>query len=712
MSNSAQPNFDWISFYEELANKLVGWRNRQSELIDFIETLRGQGLVVTPLEDHMDDGIAALLTEIDPFTFYGIFNRGILETHRINILKAIKVKFDISAEIPTGFSGIPLLNNQKSWFFAYKVDRQPNDIDKLWHVFSEALKPNPFSSAEFEKAFDEALGVRNTKYNLTMGLFWIRPHVFLNLDKTMRDYLSPLSLGSELSFKTYSSILEKVRETHPDFAELSEAAYQNPKSVGITTSFDGVSKPEESLNSLISKCSLLRSKMGLKHIAASPTLEFTNTGGKAFIITLRALHQSLIDIRNNISDFARCSRYDESLWRTLCSTYFTDKATNALSTVQSLPLFITISKLVHTINDLPASSYHDSVLDFNPDKFDKAIAFLSSEIPDEATLLKLKKPSKALSTAGGVNTIYYGAPGTGKSYSINSIIKPEKSIRVVFHADTQYTDFVGCLKPTKIGKEITYVFRPGPFSLALVNALKDPGDHHWLIIEEINRAPAAAVFGEIFQLLDRDEFGKSKYRITPSDPDMIAYFESELGAVVENGQLYIPENLSILATMNSSDQAVMPLDTAFKRRWSFKYIPLNFDTCANGNFILFVPIRGNIEVPWKLFATVVNNILSDLEIPEDRHLGPFFLTDHELKDLKSQYDSLTGKIFMYLWDDVLRHGFRPELFRSDIKTYGQLTFRNLRNEHVFSDRFYSELESELLLITTTLEKLSESEVGE
>lgn len=321
-------------------------------------------------------------------------------------------------------------------------------------------------------------------------------------------------------------------------------------------------------------------------------------------------------------------------------------------------------------------------------------------------------PTISSHMSNGKNVIYYGAPGTGKSYSVDGATDKSRTIRTVFHADTQYSDFVGCLKPTSNGIDVTYTFRPGPFSVALVDALKHSNSHYWLVVEEINRAPAAAVFGEIFQLLDRDETGKSKYSITPSDPDMIAYIESALGRELENGQIYIPANLSILATMNSSDQAVMPLDTAFKRRWRFKYIPLNFNPCASGTFSLSVPIRGEIDIYWEQFAPIVNGILSDLEIPEDRHLGPFFLNDQELKDTESQNESLTGKLFMYLWDDVLRHGYRSELFRSDIKTYGQLTYLHLRNEQVFSDRFYSALESILTPINAAAsENVTEGEIG-
>ena len=168
---------------------------------------------------------------------------------------------------------------------------------------------------------------------------------------------------------------------------------------------------------------------------------------------------------------------------------------------------------------------------------------------------------------GGVNVIYYGAPGTGKSHQVDeriSHVGSECRIRTVFHSDTQSGDFVGSFRPHSIAGSISYTFQPGPFTTALVRAIRNPESMHFLVIEELNRAAAAAVFGEIFQLLDRDAYGASKYSIAPSDPAHAVYLADHLPGW--NGEIRLPSNLTILATMNSSDQAVMPLDTAFKRR--------------------------------------------------------------------------------------------------------------------------------------------------
>ena len=308
---------------------------------------------------------------------------------------------------------------------------------------------------------------------------------------------------------------------------------------------------------------------------------------------------------------------------------------------------------------------------------------------------------------GASNVIYYGAPGTGKSHTINESIAEEYTVRTVFHADTQNSDFLGCLKPQMQGESIRYDFRSGPFTNAVIKAFQVPSEQHWLVIEEINRAPAAAVFGEIFQLLDREPSGESTYSINLSDLDMIQHIERETGKVLDNGMLKIPSNLSLLATMNSSDQAVMPLDTAFKRRWNFRYIPLDFDNsytksgkaCSYG--ALYIQDETSIDeapqekqITWKDFAVAINEILTENGIPEDKHLGPFFLSDNELTT-KNRSESLTGKLFMYLWDDVLRHGMSDLVFSSEINTYGQLIRHYQSKKPVFSGQFYGLVKDQL-----------------
>lgn len=281
-----------------------------------------------------------------------------------------------------------------------------------------------------------------------------------------------------------------------------------------------------------------------------------------------------------------------------------------------------------------------------------------------------------------VNVIFYGAPGTGKSHKIDKLATDDNSIRTVFHSETQYSDFVGCLKPCMDGSNISYQFRPGPFALALVTAANDATKQYFLVIEEINRAAAAAVFGDIFQLLDRRGDGRSQYAINVVDMDFKHYLENNCPSLLVRGRLILPSNLSLLATMNSSDQAVMPMDSAFKRRWQFEYVSIESDTYPRGHFNINAG-TDTLTVSWEDLSQVINAQLAGVQIPEDRLLGPWFVNEKELENSQA---TLAGKLAMYLWEDVLRHAHRESIFNTDkYPTLYQLIKGINANEMVFSD---------------------------
>ena len=276
------------------------------------------------------------------------------------------------------------------------------------------------------------------------------------------------------------------------------------------------------------------------------------------------------------------------------------------------------------------------------------------------------------------NLIYFGAPGTGKSFTLKGDkkvlfgqdrtmndedfakkIKPEQVVQVTFYPDYSYADFVGCYKPIseKIGKykngkdqyAIRYVYVPGPFLQVLKNALKDKENKYLLIIEEINRTNVAAVFGDAFQLLDRDKDGSSEYFITPND-------EVKEALESQDNQLCIPPNMYIWATMNSADQGVFPMDTAFKRRWSFKYLGIDDSEGKIKETVIKVKLEnGKIqEIKWNELRHAINNRLSDAGINEDKLMGPFFLKEEFLKDDKF-VDAFKNKVLMYLFEDAAKH---------------------------------------------------------
>lgn len=280
----------------------------------------------------------------------------------------------------------------------------------------------------------------------------------------------------------------------------------------------------------------------------------------------------------------------------------------------------------------------------------------------------------------GRNIIVYGAPGTGKSFSLNEKPNP---FRTVFHSDYQNSDFVGSYKPYKAENGITYKFVPGPFIDAFVHAYLNPNQKVSLIIEEINRGNCAAIFGEIFQLLDRKENGESEYQIDP-EASLRDYLTLEKG-LPELIKLHLPSNLSLFATMNSADQGVSVVDSAFKRRWEFEYLQIDLDDVKHPHLSNPVIRYNGKELSFKIIAKSINEVLSRNGFDEDRLLGQFFLNKVELRDTEKAMNSISRKVFLYLWDDVLRHNERSLIFNvSEYENFSKIVLAFNNGKEIFS----------------------------
>lgn len=269
---------------------------------------------------------------------------------------------------------------------------------------------------------------------------------------------------------------------------------------------------------------------------------------------------------------------------------------------------------------------------------------------------------------GGKNILLYGVPGSGKSHTIKEdYCKDESKIeRIVFHPDYMNTDLIGQILPTiKDNSMITYEFTSGPFTKILKKAYEDPTNKYYLVIEEINRGNAPAIFGEVFQLLDRDKDGNSTYGITNENVAKIVYGDS-------SRLISIPSNLWILATMNTADQNVFTLDTAFQRRWIMRMIKNDIESAEHAKMEIL-----DTGVTWEIFAETVNNQIissnSATMSSEDKRLGAYFITgDTLLEDkenmLKDGFNCLFAeKVIKYLWDDAFKFG-RDKLFNPEYKS--------------------------------------------
>ena len=306
--------------------------------------------------------------------------------------------------------------------------------------------------------------------------------------------------------------------------------------------------------------------------------------------------------------------------------------------------------------------------------------------------------SRSASQIDKLQLIIYGAPGTGKSHKIDKCTDESNSIRVTFHPDTDYAAFVGSYKPTMDEQEryaldatgtthkieaketsIVYFFVPQAFMKAYVEAwrrytnagLQGDAKTYYLVIEEISRGNCAQIFGDLFQLLDRADNGFSAYAITPDD-DIQKFLgmdkdykladislSEDIKKMTETGEkviataadikagkkLVLPPNLCIWATMNTSDQSLFPMDSAFKRRWDWKYVPIK--DAGKGWKIKF----GDCEVDWWKFLVAINKIVKGVTNSADKQLGYFFV---KAKDSVIDAEMFVNKVAFYLWNDVFK----------------------------------------------------------
>lgn len=312
------------------------------------------------------------------------------------------------------------------------------------------------------------------------------------------------------------------------------------------------------------------------------------------------------------------------------------------------------------------------------------------------------------STHSPLQQIFYGAPGTGKSHTIKEETRSKDVIRTTFHPDSDYSTFVGTYKPTtkevmlrdvsghivvENGKAVTedkivYEFVEQAFLQAYITAWKKYADAkdgetpkvQYLIIEEINRGNCAQIFGDLFQLLDRNDSGFSDYPVK-ADNDMAKHLKKALAGleiagkerinalyldehkdvvskVLEGEVLLLPNNLFIWATMNTSDQSLFPIDSAFKRRWEWKYIPI-----CNAEKGWSIKAGGN-EYDWWSFLNSINRQIQDVTSSEDKKLGYFFVKADAEGVISAE--KFVGKVAFYLWNDVFKdYGFDGEIFQGE-----------------------------------------------
>ena len=501
-------------------------------------------------------------------------------------------------------------------------------------------------------------------------------------------------------------------------------------------------------------------------------ITFSNSGRrggiKYFQIGLDNILQTLKDILENYLIFKHLTLYEETPWRDNGSMFFKDPVANANSTVQTKPLFSTLSKVIIWGN-------YPALNDVDPDSemiiTRESLTNTISKLEDLAKkFIPIERRKLTQLSADSHQIIYYGSPGTGKSWTVQNDIldgvKDDFIFRTTFHPDTDYSAFVGCYKPvmrklspvhqpdtvndykelvdklkeylarkylnwtnqkdyTNIttacalfgydfhdsiikmessgehsiidlvsdahkpgttydsvlragmriyqesstqssNSEISYSFVPQVFTEAYVKAWQNPTEQVYLVIEEINRGNCAQIFGDLFQLLDRKK-GVSEYPVK-AETALAEYLsnvlEGDAAEGIRDGKLSLPANLNIIATMNTSDQSLFPMDSAFKRRWDWKYIPttppadksrtmeLSFKDKTTTKYGTTID-AGDYEYDWTEFLEKINEKIQNATHSDDKQLGFWFVKTEEGAE-EITISSFVSKVVFYLWNDVFK----------------------------------------------------------
>lgn len=598
-------SFTWIPLYTEMAGLLLEWENRQAELIACLDKLRSEGVKVTPLNDKDKDGGTFLIKEIDPFTFFGAFNRQTREKERLTILAAVKKLLGGRSPLPEDFNGIPVLNNQRSWFLAYQAKRRRDDVATLWRLFHLALGNDPLDEPEFSKAFDAALDVWGVSTNLTMALFWIRPDTFLNLDSVNREHLNVKLPTQGLSADFYINTVKTIASKGKSLPDVSYEAWKasitdDEKEPGecdlpegnnywLVGAYWNNSDPPDQTSQFLAegiwqngyKDKYLDDVRSIKvgdrvAIKSSSTqknnLPFDALGNTVSKMSIKAIGTVVA----NRGD----GRTVEVEWEPgfEAKDWFFYTARRTIWRVRTDDEYghkDLSSKLIDFIWSGVAQDYEwfckrwwDSENIPEPDIVDDDDSsawepYSVEDIVASGVFLAEPELSRALARLRSKkNLILQGAPGVGKTFVARKLafaIMEEKATdrveTVQFHQTYSYEDFIRGYRPLP-DQAGTFGLQDAVFFRFCKRAQDDPDRDYVFIIDEINRGNLGQIFGELLMLIESDKRG-------PEFAVPLVYQRKN------ESRFFVPANVYLIGLMNLADRSLAIVDYALRRRFAF-----------------------------------------------------------------------------------------------------------------------------------------------
>lgn len=603
--------YDWVEFYTEFANKLLAYKENRQGLITVLMNIYEELNLKYPLIDGEN-----ISNDLCPFSVMGLFNKQISLDNRINILKKIKEKFNVESNVPTDFSGIPVLNNMKSMFFSFTPWRKAEDIPNLWNLFEIAIKyadnqtENNYN--EFCKRYNAVIKQSLVKWNITMGLFWIRPYTYLNLDTKNRTYFQNCtdeysnirnidSLKNVPIAEKYIKIINECKDIfnkedskYKNFVELSDNAFITSHKTSKATFLKWFKPILEALKVLGGSATPneVREKIiAMEHLSDE---EVNTIRGKT---NVNKFENEVAFARNYMVYEGLIDGSERGIWK------ITDKGINIEMTEdEASRIFLKWVDELKNKRDkeiVEQEIYKNFGIDAN--KMYSKENFLNEAYIDEKeynTLVNLIRRKK--------NVLLQGAPGVGKTFIAKRLAysmmgeKDTSRIKCIqFHQSYSYEDFIEGYRPT----EKSFKLENGVFYDFCKLAENNPENEYFFIIDEINRGNLSKIFGELLMLIENDKRGEKLN---------LAYSKIEFS---------VPKNLYIIGMMNTADRSLALIDYALRRRFSFYSMNPAFD---NEQFKKYQMNLNN-----KKFDELINNIKQlNIEIEQDATLGKGFKIGH------------------------------------------------------------------------------------
>lgn len=687
--------FQWTSFYMELASALLKYKNNRSELIGILKTIFSDAEMNFPFKEKGKE----VYEDICPFTVFGSFNKGITNANRIALLEQFAKQFSIKAAVPTEFDGIPVVMNLSAWFFAYKENRGEHDIDNLWELLEKAIAYSDEASADnknaFITAYDTVSKQKMIKWNITMGLYWVRPYTFINLDSTNRAFITDVDNmphyfttifsdinkgipdGTSYLFmceQAKNALKQKEYEYH-SFPELSYCAWKNNQETPNEPATNRVDSNVKEIDYWIyspgdNACMWDEFyNLGIMGIGWDDVTDLKEFTSKEEIKDyMKKVYDPSYSYKNNahcLWQFANEIKIGDVIFvkkgmhkiigkGVVTSEYIYDSARETYKHIRKVEWTNkgewehpgqAVMKTLTCISPYPdyvqrlLSLFAEDILEETSEQIEIKYPpytkddFLNKVYMDEDTYNTLTELLEAK-----YNVILQGAPGVGKTFAAKrlaySIMGQKDTSRVAmvqFHQSYSYEDFIQGYRPSKDGFELVN----GAFYKFCKEAEEDNERPYFFIIDEINRGNLSKILGELMMLIEKDKRGE------------------KIKLLYSNEWFTVPQNVRIIGMMNTADRSLALMDYALRRRFAFFDFAPAFSSEGFKNY-LSEKDSPKLE---KLIAAVesLNSTIStDESLGDGFRIGhSYFCTDDEITDewLKSVVEYEVIPLIKEYWFD-------------------------------------------------------------